>query len=340
MLNVVDRSKFLCFSLAAVVIAGACSEPAPPPEPAVKTAEARTQWYQDCWQSFNDKAWDKFQNCYAENAVSESVDAMQPAATGRAAIMERDKTEATSFPDRRGEVRMIFGNGEHVASIALYTGTNTAPLPPGPDGKSMPATSKSIGFLIGHTLELDPTGSFGVRDAAYVDEGTMMAQLGISPAPARPVEKPSGVKTMVFIAKNDDAEAANLAAARKLFDTVNAHDLKAITAMTPDDYKLIEVARPGDMGKKESLAGTKEMLGAFPDVKITPSKMWAAREYVIVEGTFEGTNTGDLPSMGLKKTGKRVSGRFFEVMRFENGQCKEDWLFYNGAAFARQLGVQ
>jgi len=331
------------FGAAVAVGAAACSEPAPPPPPpapAVKTAEARVQWYQDCWTLFNGKVWDKFEACYDENAVSETVDSDQPTVTGRANILARMKTEETSFPDRRGEVRLVVANGEKIVGVALYTATNTGALPPGPDGKPVPATGKPVGFLMGHVVDLDPTGSMVVREADYIEEGTMMAQLGLNPQPARMVEKATGAQAMVFIAKNDETEKANVAATQALFDALNKHDLQAMDKMLPDDYRAIEIARPNDVGKKESLAGTKDMFGGFPDVKITPASMWAAGPYVVVTGTFEGTNTGDMPSMGMKKTGKKVSVRFLEIMRLDGGQVREDWLFFNGAAFAAQLGTK
>ena len=78
-------------------------------------------------------------------------------------------------------------------------------------------------------------------------------------------------------------------------------------------------------------------LGAFPDVKITPVSSWAAGDYVVVTGTFEGTNTGDMPSMKMKKTGNKVSAHFLEIFQFDKGKVTNDWLFYNGAAFATQL---
>ncbi len=95
------------------------------------------------------------------------------------------------------------------------------------------------------------------------------------------------------------------------------------------------------MDKKGALASTKEMLGGFPDVAITPATMWAAGDYVAVAGTFAGTNTGNLPtSMGVRKTGKKVSLRFLNILRFDKGQVKEDWLFYNAAAIAAQLAAK
>ncbi len=327
---------------AAVLLTAACAEPAPPPPPPpppAATAEARVEMYKQCWDQFNNKAWDQFQNCYTENAVSESIGSTPPSVTGRAAIVERDKVVASAFPDRRGEVRLILANGDRLASAALYTGTNTGEMP-GPDGKPMKPTGKAIGLLIGHVLDLNAAGTHGSRDAGYVEEATMMAQLGLNPAPMRKAEKATGAAPVVVIARNDATEQTNLASARAIFDAFNKHDLKAMEAATPDNYKLIEIGQPKDLNKKEAMASMAEMLAGFSDLAVTTPTMWAAGDYVVVEGTLTGTNTGDLKSMGVKKTGKKVSVRFLEILRFENGKCVEDMLFYNGAAFAAQLGLQ
>lgn len=329
-------------AVALVVLSTACGEPAPPPPPPpppAPTAQQKVDWYKQCWDHFNNKAWDQFQNCYTENAVSESVDSTPPSVSGRAAIIERDKGQAISFPDRRGEVRLILANGDRLASVALYTATNTGELP-GPDGKPMKPTGKAIGLLIGHVIDLQANATQGTREAVYFEEGTMAGQLGLSPAPVRKAEMPTGAAAQVVIAGNDEKERANLAAIRKSFDDMNKKDLKAMEAFLPADYRLVEIGRPADMGKKEAMAGSKEMLAGFPDLVATATTMWAAGDYVVVEGSIAGTNTGDLPSMGLKKTGKKVNARFLTISRLENGQPKEEWLFYNGAAFAAQLGLK
>jgi len=341
MSHVRARVMLLSTVVFAVFMHAACSEPAPPPPPApspvVKTAEERVALYKSCWDHFNNKQWDQFQNCYAENAVTEAIDSNPPSITGRTAIIERAKLEAAGFPDRRGEVKIMLVNGDRVAGIALYSGTNTGPMPPGPDGKAVPATNKPVGMLMAHTIELDPTGSRAVREAAYFDENTMGSQLGLSPAPGRKAEKPTGAPAEVVIAKNDDKERANIESVRKSFAALNAHDVKGLADTLAPNYKAMDIGQPKDLDKAASLKNLKEMLAGFPDVKITPITMWAAGDYVVVTGTFEGTNLGDVPSMGMKKTGKKVSAHFFELFKLENGLCKDDWLFYNAAAMAAQL---
>jgi len=205
----------------------------------------------------------------------------------------------------------------------------------------MPATNKKVGLLMAHIVEFDATGMQVTRDTGYFEEGTMLAQLGVLKQPARPVMAPTGTAATVVIARNDAAETANLAAARAMVETFNKHDLKGLEATMADNYKLIEIGQSADKDKKGSLASTKEFFAGFPDVASTPTSTWAAGDYVVIEGSISGTNKGPLPSMGITKaTGKTVKGRFFEILKYENGKIIEDWLFYNGAAFAAQLGLK
>jgi predicted ester cyclase len=98
---------------------------------------------------------------------------------------------------------------------------------------------------------------------------------------------------------------------------------------------------PADADKKTALAGMSGYMKAFPDMALSTPTLWAAGDYVVAAGSFTGTNKGAMPSMGLKKpTGKPISVRFFEIVKFENGKAKEDWTFFNSAAFASQLGMK
>ncbi len=332
------------FALGVLLIASACGgSPPPPPEPAappVKTGAERVAWYQDCWRRFNEKDWNALQNCYTEQAVSEHPGGMPPVLSGRAAIIDFDKQQAEAFPDRRGDVLLVLGNGSHLASVAVFTGTNDGPMP-GPDGKPLAATHKKFGFYLAHTVETDAAGATATSEGLYADDTTMMVQLGLVKAPARPVMTATGAAPMVVVARNDDTERANVAAYRAIDDAWNRGDMKAFTALMADDYKGIDITAPADQNKKETLATLAGYRKAFPDVKLNISQVWGAGDYVAATGTLTGTNTGPAPMMGVKKpTGKAVSVKFLEIAKYVNGKMSEDWTFFNSADFAAQLGIK
>lgn len=341
------RSRSMIFAGAIagfIAVAAACSEPAPPPPPPAPTpatAEARVKLFTSCWDQFNNKAWDQFQNCFAENATAENIDSGRPPTTGRAALLAQAKAEAESSPDRRGELKLALFNGSRIAAVAAFTGTNTGPMP-GPDGKPMPATNKKFGLLIGQYLELDAMGAHATRESVYIEEGTFASQLGLSPQPyGRPVIALTGAAPITVIAKNDATETANVATVRAMMEAGNKHDFKAMETFMADNYKLIDVGQPQDLDKKAAMAASKEFLGAFKDLQATASDVWAAGDYVVIVGRIDGTNTGPMPSMGIAKaTNKKISGRFLEICKIENGKVTEDWLFYNTAAVASQLGLK
>jgi len=100
------------------------------------------------------------------------------------------------------------------------------------------------------------------------------------------------------------------------------------------------MSAPADrVGKKEALKGVEEMFKGFPDAKLDIKSVWGAGDYVVATGTWSGTNTGDVPSMKLKKTGKTVTQQFVEIDKFAAGKTKNIWLFSNGASAAAQLGL-
>lgn len=227
--------------------------------------------------------------------------------------------------------------------IAKYEGddrsTHTGPLA-SPDGKSLPATNKPVGFLQAHWIQTDAIGNKVVKEAFYSDSGTLMAQLGVNPAPARPVMTSAVASPTVAIAGGSPAEQRNVDAFKAQIAAFNAHDAKGSTGDVAPDAVFRDVSAPKDQSAKENIAGAAEMFKAFPDAKLVPSSIWGAGDYVVVVGRFQGTNTGPFPMMGIKKaTGKAAGVGYLEIARYENGKVKEDSLFDNGMAFASQLGL-
>lgn len=73
-----------------------------------------------------------------------------------------------------------------------------------------------------------------------------------------------------------------------------------------------------------------EILNVFDDGERQATVQW--------RGT--GTLTGDTPFLGIEPNGRRVEIRGVDVMRFDSdGKLVENWIYYDGAEFARQIGM-
>ncbi|HVY27081.1 MAG TPA: ester cyclase [Polyangiaceae bacterium] len=319
--------------------AAAPAEAPKPAAPPPATADERAKLFKDCWAQFNAKDWAKFPGCYSEGATSEQVDMGMPPLSGRANIIDKNaKVFATAFPDLVGENELTIVSGNDILSVVLLKGTHKGPLP-GPQGEVAP-TNKKIGYLALQHIVLTPDGRSVAKERFMYDGGTFMSQLGLSPAPARKALETGWADKPSLISAGNDAEKANIAVLGAYTAAFNKHDAPGIAALLTDDVVFSDVASPADrVGKKEVSKSNEEMLKAFPDAKIDQTGVWAAGDYTISTGRFSGTNTGDMPSMKLKKTGKPVSLEYYMVTKFAGGKVKNNWLFSNGMAFAGQLGL-
>lgn len=307
--------------------------------PKVLTAAERAAWYQDCWTQFNNKDWAKLKACYADTAQSDQVDSGLPVAKGADAVLASSKAITESFPDMKGAAELIVIKGDTIVAVGLITATHTGPLT-GPGYQSIPATNKPIGYLQAHLVQTDSTGAKVVKEEFYSDTLTLMAQLGLSQSPARPVITKAATAPKVVVAAGTPSELSNVDLVRAQMAAYNSHDAKGVAAYNASDFVYRDMTAPADLTAAESLAGTVEFFKAFPDAKLVPLSIWGAGDYVVVTGRFEGTNKAAAPAMGLKKaTNKAVSVRYLNFSRWDNGKLKEEWLFGDGAAMARQLGL-
>jgi ketosteroid isomerase-like protein len=324
---------------AAPAPAAAPAEAAKPAAPPPATADERSKWFKDCWALFNTKDWTKFQGCYAETATSEQVDTGMPPIAGRANVIDKSaKVFGTAFPDLTGELELTLVSGNDILAVTLLKGTHKGPLP-GPQGE-LPPTNKKIGYLVLHHVQTTPDGRAIAKERFLYDSGTFMSQLGVSPAPSRKPLEQGWADKPSLISSASDAEKANLAALGNWTAAVNKHDAVAASALETDDIVFSDLASPADrVGKKEVQKANEEMFKAFPDMKIDQTAAWAAGDYVISTGRWLGTNTGDMPSMKLKKTGKPVNLEYYMVTKLAGGKVQKNWLFSNGVAFAGQLGI-
>jgi predicted ester cyclase len=307
-----------------------------PPEPAAKTPEELAARYQECWGFWNDGKLDDFKTCYASDATGEEPGTGMPPAQGADAVVAQTQMFKKAFPDAKGELQLVMVSGHTVIGIALITGTQTAPMET-PMG-AIPASKKKVGFYLGQVAELNDQGQL-TKETDYDDLATVMAQIGASKMPARKAIDKGWPEKVVVIAKDDDAEKANLTAFQAMTDAFNKHDVKALGAALTDDSTWSEAASPKDETKKQVLGEMPQMWKGFSDLKFDVTTSWAAGDYVAALESFDGTNDGAVKMMKLKKTGKKVEAPFLAVHRIKDGKVAATWIFYQSMDLARQLGM-
>jgi steroid delta-isomerase-like uncharacterized protein len=310
------------------------AEPVKAPAPKAPTGQALFDWYQGCWGHFNKGMWDDFSGCYAPEATSSWIETGMPELAGVVAIAGNAKAFREAFPDMKGTLVLTLVSGKKLVSVAHLTGTHKGVLK-GPGG-DVPATSKQVGYLVTHGIEVDDAGKVA-KEWFLQDMGGMMAQLGLSPAPARAMlaSAPAGE---VAIATDSETERKNLAAWNAGIDAFNKKDMAAMSALMADDVVESDQAMAKDAtGKAAVEKGLKGFWTAFPDGKLDMKDTWAAGDYVVSMGAFTGTNTGDMGA--IKKTGKPITIAVLEIAKFKDGKVTNIWRFRNGMAMAQQLGL-
>lgn len=338
-----SRWSGLAIVVALVTVGCGGSQPATteqaPAAPKVATSAERVAWYQNCWNLFNGKSWEAFRGCYADDVESVQKDASMATAKGPDAVVASAQQFAAAFPDIKGSLQLILASGDTIASLALMTGSHTAPLK-GADGKETPATNKPIGYLMAHTVQGNAAGDKVIKETSYQDNGTLMNQLGLNPAPGRPLTTTGVTSPVIVTATGSETERANAAAFRAQLEMFNKHDLAGIESFNAADAVFHDQTQPKDLDSKGNSGLIKELFAAFPDAKLDATSVWGAGDYTVAEGTFTGNNTGTSASMGIRKaTGKVATVPFIEIVKWEGGKLKEDWFIIDGMIFPIQLGL-
>ena len=129
--------------------------------------------------------------------------------------------------------------------------------------------------------------------------------------------------------------------AREAFETVfDRRDPDAVRPLLNEDSVDHFLALGIDARGPDALAGFfKELLAAYPDFKMTIENVVEDERTAVVQwsatGTFEGA-----PFQGIEPTGRKVSMRGCDVIRVtDDGKLDSNTVYYDGAEFARQVGM-
>ena len=130
------------------------------------------------------------------------------------------------------------------------------------------------------------------------------------------------------------AEETALAA----FNAFIAHDVEALLAnWHPEgiqDWVALGIFRGHDE-MRELFAG---VFAAMPNAEMTIEHHLADERRCVIQWRQRGVNDG-APFMGIEPTGREIELRGVDVMEVEDGLVVRNTVYYDGAAFARGLGM-
>ena len=126
--------------------------------------------------------------------------------------------------------------------------------------------------------------------------------------------------------------------ARSIFDALAKKDLDSALSLTAEDSVDDFVAIGPVRGRTSIRRFFEELLTAFPDFEITVERIVGDDTAAVVQWHAGGEFTGG-PFQGLEPTGRHVEIRGVDVMEISDGMVRHNTIYYDGASFARQVGM-
>ncbi len=129
--------------------------------------------------------------------------------------------------------------------------------------------------------------------------------------------------------------------AREAFEAIfDRRDVDAVRPMWTDNSVDHFLALGVDArGPQQLAAFFRELHAAIPDFDMTIENVVEDDRHAVVQWSATGTFDG-APFQGIEPSGKRVSLRGCDVFRFsEDGKLDTNTIYYDGAEFARQIGM-
>ena len=121
-------------------------------------------------------------------------------------------------------------------------------------------------------------------------------------------------------------------------DAVLAEGLAVATTLAADHEIVYLTGRP-----ERTRRITEQWLkdNGFPDGKVTVDRVIDGGDYVVVEFTGRGTNTGTLKTaMGdIPATGRSMTLQLCDVMEFKDGKVQSQTTYFDTGSMMTQLGL-
>ena len=142
------------------------------------------------------------------------------------------------------------------------------------------------------------------------------------------------------VTKIPEAEAPTSpeAVGRAVFAALAEHDLDRFGSLigpdAVDDFVAIDVFT----GRDAIIGFFRELLAAFPDFELGVERVVADEGNAVVQWRAAGTFSGG-SFQGIEPTGRRVEIRGVDVMEIRDGLVRNNTIYYDGATFARDIGL-
>jgi steroid delta-isomerase-like uncharacterized protein len=303
---------------------------APKEEPKETAAELQQKTVKGFIEAMNAHDAKKVAGFYSEGGVVKIAGA--PAdASGREAIAQSYEKLFQAFNDFKTAPTKVFMKGDVVAVEWVFNGTHTGDL------YGIKATEKKAGAQGFDVMWFSPEGLIKEHHV-YYDGATVLSQIGVSKAKARPIPAmPSGAPAVVTGTGSAD-ETKNLDLLKGMHAALEGKKEADFTNLVADTAEYDDMTQPQGMkGKPDAKKFYKEVTTGFPDVKFTVSNAWGFGDVVVSEVSWTGTHKGSF--FGIAPTKKTVNTKSVSVMQVKDGKMVKGWAYANGADFAMQLGL-
>ena len=117
----------------------------------------------------------------------------------------------------------------------------------------------------------------------------------------------------------------------------NAHDLAGTLATLTGDCEFVDHTLGMRWSGHEGAAAHYMMWWSAFDTEVAGERLHLAESSAVAETTWRGTHRGEF--MGVAPTGRTVEFRVAVVIEFRDGRMAGERFYWDGAALARQLGV-
>jgi steroid delta-isomerase-like uncharacterized protein len=128
------------------------------------------------------------------------------------------------------------------------------------------------------------------------------------------------------------------ASIRRLYDLINARDIDGFGRQLADDFAEREDLPGFPPTKTGVVQYFRSLIEAFPDLHMAPEDVIASGDKAVARVLATGTHKG--PFVGIPPTGKRVTVKLIDIIRFgDDGRAREHWGVIDQFGMMQQLGA-